>query len=408
MNRKQFQILVALGVVLGGAGLFVLRSQRDSYRVSDATSAQKVLPSFPLNDVERIRIKQSSGEVNLKKTDELWRVDERSGYAANFSEISDLLRKVWELKPVREEKVGESQFGRLQLLPPDKGTNSATIVEFQDKAGKILQTILLGKNYNRNSGDASGLGGGNAVGRYILIPEPKPAKVFLVGETFSNLETKPETWLNKDFFKIEKIKSVSVTSTNGSSWTLSRDKEGGELKLADAKEAEVLDQAKAGGAGNVLGFPSFNDVLPSTAKPEETGLNHPTVAKISTFENFVYTVNIGHGAGEENHSLSLILEANFPKERVPAPDEKPEDKEKLDKEFKDGLAKLETKLKTEKSLEKWVFQVPKYVVDPLLKDRKDFFADKKDPKQPTAPTGLPGLPGAPGLPQGFPGIDDIK
>ncbi len=405
MNRKQFQILVALGVVLGGAGLFVLRSQRDSYRVSDATTAQKVLPNFPLNEIERVRIKQSSGEVHLKKTDELWRVEERSGYAANFSEVSDLLRKVWELKPVREEKVGESQLGRLQLLPPDKGTNSATLVEFQDKAGKVLQTVFLGKNYTRNSGDSSPMGGGNAVGRYLLIPEPKPAKVFLVGETFSNLETKPETWLNKDFIKIEKIKSVSVTSTNGASWTLMRDKEGGELKLADAKESEVLDQAKAGGAGNVLGFPSFNDVSPADAKPEETGLNHPTIAKISTFENFVYTVKIGHSSGGEDLSLSLALEATLPKERVPAPDEKPEDKEKLDKEFKDGLAKLETKLKTEKSLEKWVFHVPKYVVDPLLKERKDFFADKKDPNQPAAPIGLPG---APSLPQGFPGIDDIK
>ncbi len=200
MNRKQFQILVAVGLVLGGYGLFVLRSQRDSYKISDATSTQKVLPTFPLNEIERVRIKQSSGEVNLEKSDELWRVKERSGYLANFSEISDLLRKVWELKPVREEKVGESQLGRLQLLAPDKGTNSATLVEFQDKSGKVLQALLLGKNYTRNSGDASPMGGGGAVGRYVLVPEPKPAKVFLVGETFANLETKPETWINKDFF----------------------------------------------------------------------------------------------------------------------------------------------------------------------------------------------------------------
>lgn len=405
MNRKQFQILVAVGLVLGGYGLFVLRSQRDSYKISDATSTQKVLPTFPLNEIERVRIKQSSGEVNLEKSDELWRVKERSGYLANFSEISDLLRKVWELKPVREEKVGESQLARLQLVAPDKGTNSATLVEFQDKSGKVLQALLLGKNYTRNSGDASPMGGGVAVGRYVLVPEPKPAKVFLVGETFANLETKPETWINKDFFKIEKIKSVSVTSTNGTSWTLTRDKEGGELKLADAKADEVLDQAKAGGPGNVFGFPSFTDVSPASTKPEETGLNHPTIAKITTFENFAYTVQIGLAPTGEDHSLTLALEANLPKERIQGADEKPEDKDKLDKEFKDGLVKLEAKLKTEKSLEKWVFLVPKYVVDPLLKDRKDFFADKVDSKQP--PGGINPL-GAPGLPPGFPGIDDIK
>ena len=53
-------------------------------------------------------------------------------------------------------------------------------------------------------------------------------------------------------------------------------------------------------------------------------------------------------------------------------------KEKLDKEFKDGLTKLQDKLKAYKTHEKWTFIVTKWTVDAFLKDRRDLLADKKE------------------------------
>ncbi len=401
MNRKQFQILVVLGLIVGGCGLWVLRSQKNSYKTTDATVAQKVFTNFPLNDVAGVRIKQSSTEINLQKVEEVWRVKERSGYPANFTEVSDLLRNVWELKPMREEKVGESQLERLELNLSEKATNSGMLVEFQDKDGKTLQSLTLGKKYTRSSGDSSPMGGGGfPVGRYVRVPDAKLAKVYLVGETFESLDTKPDRWLNKDFFKIEKIKSVSVTTNNAIAWHLSREKEGGELKLADVKEGEVLDQSKAGGPGNSFSFPSFNDVLGTNA-----AMTNLTLAKIETFENFTYNLRIGKTSSDDTYQLSIVVEANYPKERIKGTDEKPEDKEKLDKEFQEGLAKLDGKLKTEKALEKWVFEVSKYVVEPLLKQRKDLFAEMKDDKKPNSAVNPLSIPG---LPPDFPGISDTK
>jgi len=47
--------------------------------------------------------------------------------------------------------------------------------------------------------------------------------VAVVSEPFSSVEPKPEEWLNKDFFKVEKLKSISVTTTNATNnWKLSR------------------------------------------------------------------------------------------------------------------------------------------------------------------------------------------
>jgi hypothetical protein len=66
------------------------------------------------------------------------------------------------------------------------------------------------------------------------------------------------------------------------------------------------------------------------------------------------------------------------KERTPGKDEKPEDKEKLDKEFKEQQKKLEEKLAQEKGLAKWTYLVSSWTVDSLLKDRAQLLVDKKE------------------------------
>ncbi|MEW6159515.1 MAG: DUF4340 domain-containing protein [Verrucomicrobiota bacterium] len=390
MNRKQLTILIVLGVIIGGLGFYLLSRRSASWQATEGSDRQKILGEFPINDVAQLRIKQTAGELNLAYQDEIWRVKERWNYPANFTQISETLRKIWELKPVQDVKVGASQLHRLELLAPDKGTNSGTLVEMKDKSGKTIKSLLLGKKAVRKSGDASPFGGGDyPVGRYVMVPD-KPNAVWVVNETFTDLEPKPEQWLNKDFFKVEKLKSISLVSTNATnSWKVSREMENGELKLADKKENEEIDSAKLSGVGYALSSPSFNDIVSPETKPEEIGLDKASVATLETFENFTYTVRYAK-KDEDNFYLTMAVSADIAKERTPGKDEKPEDKEKLDKEFKEKRDKLEEKLKTEKAYEKWTYLVSKWTIDPLLKERKDFLIEKKDePKTQDAATPAP-------------------
>jgi hypothetical protein len=381
MNRKQFVILLVIGLVAGYVGLKVSNRNKQSFKTSDVGEGQKLIPNFPINDIAHVRIKQSTGEVNLVKRDDLWRVKERQDYPANFSELSEFLRKVQDLKTIQDVKVGPSQMGRLELNPPDKGTNSATLVEFKDAKDANLKSLFLGKKYTRGSGDSSPMGGGDfPVGRYVMVPDGQN-KVWLINEPFSNVEPKPEQWLNKDFFKVEKLKSIAVMHPGGTnSWKLEREKEGGDLKLADVKGEEQLDTGKASGAGYALSSPSFNDVLGPDTKLEDN-----ITAKLETFDGFTYNVKLGKPIKEENYPLQVAVEGNFPKQREPGKDEKPEEKEKLDKEFKETTTKLEEKLKQEKAFEKWTYLVAKWTIDPLLKERKDLLAEKKEEKKEEKP-----------------------
>jgi hypothetical protein len=295
------------------------------------------------------------------------------------------LRKLWDLKVVQPVRIGASQLARLELTPSE-GTNSATIVELKDKEGKTIRTVTLGKKHMRQSGSPSPLGGdeGWPDGRYIMI-ENKAENVSLVSETFSNLEPKPDQWLSKDFFKVEKVKSIAVTyPVETNSWKLTRETETGEWKLADATPEEKLDSSKTSSLANALSWPSFNDVVVDP-KPEVTGLDKSTLAVFETFDHFTYTVKVGNKSGEEAYYMTVAVTADIPQERTPGKDEKPEDKEKLDKEFKEKTDKLNDKLKQEKALEKWAFLVSKWTFDSLLKERHTLMVDKKDEKKDEAP-----------------------
>lgn len=384
MNRKQFLTLLIVGLVVGGIGLAYLNKRRSSYTATETSATTRVMPDFPLNDVGQIRIKQAGGEVNLQKTNESWVVQERWGYPANFSEISGFLRKVWELKPVQEVQVGASQFARLELVAPTNASagSAGTMVEFKDKNNAPLKNLLLGKKHTRGSGEESPFGGGDMpVGRYVMVPEAQP-KVWLVSETFADVEPKPEQWLDKEFFKVEKSKAISVVSPQETNtWSVARETETGDWKLLDAKPDEQIDSSKASSLNWALNSPNFNDVAAPDVKLEEVGLDKPVTAKIETFDGFIYNLKISSQTNENLH-LQVDVSANFPKERTAKADEKPEDKDKLDKEFKDNLVKLEEKLKKEQKFSKWTYVVSKWTVDALLKPRKDLLAEKKEEPKP--------------------------
>ena len=379
MNRKQLILLVVVAAIIGLAGVMYSRKRQGEFLENSQQLGQKLLKDFPLNEVAQIRVKQA-GEVTLSKQGDKWAVKERDNYPANESEIIDLLRKVWDLKVAQPVSTEAALLARFELLAPDKGGTAAstgTLLEFKDGAGKALGSLLLGKKHMKESPANSPYGGGGSPdGRYVMIGADVKT-VSLISDAMNNAEPKPEQWVNKEWFKIEKLKSISVLTTNSTNnWKVTRETETGEWKLADTKGDEKLDTAKTGAFGYLLSSPAFNDVVVG-AKPETTGLDKAVVATLETFDTFNYTLKIG-GTGEGDRHVQVTVSASLPKDRAPGKDEKPEDKTKLDKEFAERNKKLEDKLKAEKAFETWTYTIAKYTVDQLLKDRHELLAEKKE------------------------------
>ena len=379
MNRNQFSLLLFLVVVVGIAGLIVYNKQNDLATEGNAAIGKKLLPNLQVNDVAHIALKQGTNELNLAKKDGTWRVRERKDYPANYSQISEFLIKAADLKVVQSEKIGPSQLGRLELVP-GQGTNAAVEVAFKDQNDKQLQSLLLGKKHMQKSKSPSPYGdmGDNSWpdGRYVQVGG-NSRSVDVISDALADVEPKPDKWLNKDFFKVEKVRSVAVEfpqTTN--SWKLTRETESGEWKLAGAKPEEKLDSTKTASVANPLSSPSFNDV-DTTSKPEQLGLDKPTVVTLDTFDHFTYTLKVGQKINDD-YPLLVNVAAQLPKERTVGKDEKPADKDKLDKEFKEQQKKLQDKLAQEQAFQNWTYLVSSWTLDPLLKHRSELLVEKKE------------------------------
>ena len=417
MKNKQLLIAIVVLVVLGATVFF---TREDSGKSSSSTgstkSSNQVIETLDATKLASISLTDADGSVTVNQTDDVWTVTDRDGFPANFSDIQSLVNTVTELKILAKQKVGKSQLGRFELNDPgsEDAKDAGTKLELKDADGKVLQSILFGKE-SQGQADPSSPFGPSGTGRYVLVGENTVGEI---NETLSSdLKTDPADWLNKeDFLKVEKIKSIAVVQSKAvESWALSRDKEGEDMSLVDSKEGEKLDSSKGNSAGRVFGYPSFDDVASKSAKSEDIGMDKAVTTTIDTFEGYKYVVKLAKK--EEDHYISFTAsgtripqederkvrepEVDETKPREPGKDEKPEDKERLDKEHADSLAKLiadrekthkdnQSKLKTDRDkefadnlaklakLEGWTFKVSSYTFDAIYKTRAEMMEEESD------------------------------
>src|SRR5450759_1352311 len=149
MNRKTFLTLLVLLLVLGGDGAALFWQDLSAWRNADAKIGSKLFDKLAINDVAQIRIADGKGEVVLAIKDKRWVVKQRGDYSANYQDIGDLLVKLPDLKVVQTENVGAALLPRLNLVQAGKDAKSAdgagTLLELSDKGGKVIGSLLLGK-----------------------------------------------------------------------------------------------------------------------------------------------------------------------------------------------------------------------------------------------------------------------
>jgi hypothetical protein len=402
MKIKQLIVLILIAAALGAAVWHMNKDSKETWSDTPAAAGGKVFV-FPVDQVSHLTLHSTEGTVNLAHKGDAWTVQERADFPANHERVENLLKKLWDLKMVQEVRAGPSQYARFDLTDPTKDLGKATRVEFKDKEGRPLAALLVGKKFMKKSdGQTSPFGnagdaGGFPAGRYVM--PPGSTKVSLISDTLDDVDVKPASWLRRDFFKIEGPSSVTLAgATEAQKWKLTRENATADWKLDGATAAEKVDQPKASQVGSVFAYPAFADVLNPDAKPADTGLDKPLTVTITTFDGFTYVLKIGKENGD-NQPLTVAVSAQFAKERTPAKDEKPEDKTKLDDEFKAKLKKLEDKLAAEKKFEGRPFLIAKSTFVPLLKDRATLIEEKKPepaPNIPPQPTG--GAPIVPGVP----------
>ena len=419
MKGKQLLIAVLALGILGSIAYFTSDKTLGGDASDKAGIGKTVVTDLDPAKIATIAITDNDATLTLAQIDKKWTVTERDGFAAKFDDIQKLVTSAVSLKSLRQIRASKKQHGRFELLDPaDSDENTGTRVEFKDAQGQVLKSLLLGKKGSANSGANAGSPFGSSDNqRYVLANGKVTVVAIDYSSALNDVSADPANWLAKDdFFKVEKIKSITITQPNeADSWTLTHIKEGDDMALSDAKPEEKLDSSKGNSAGRVLGSPSFDDIASKSAKPEETGMDKAVTATIDTFEGYNYVVKMAKKDDEHYMSLAAsgtrLAQADETAARTPQPDEsnprtqakdeKPEDAERLDKEHNAALAKRiadrdkahaesQAKLREERNntfadnlaklakLEGWTFKVSSYTFDAIYKTRAEMMEEKKE------------------------------
>lgn len=373
MNRKQFLFMLALVAVLGGAGLATFWQDLSGYKESGAKIGAKVLPGLKAADATEIHLKDAKNEVTLVSKNGSWSVKERGGYPADVGEISELLAKLVEAKIVQSEAVGESLYPRLNLGEPGKGEGSGTLLELKDKDGKPIAKLIFGKvSLKKDPGNPlPNAVDGVPAGRYMIAPG-KIKSVVVVSDPFANVDAKAGRWLAKNFFKADRIKTLTV-GEGAAQWKITRELEYSQWKFAAG--AGQLDPSAAVGAVNALGQLAFSDV---STEGKVQGEKITTIVA-ETFDDLTYTIKVAKQKSGDDYLFNFALTGTPPKTRVPEKDEKPDEIARRAKEYVDTLKRLEARAEFEKILGQWVYVMPGKALEPILKDRAQMVVQPRKP-----------------------------
>jgi hypothetical protein len=376
MSRKQFLAVLAVLAGLAAAAAGVVWSERSDWKGGDSRGAEAI-SGLKISDVAEIRHPGRLAELIWSARAGRWSVRERADFPADTDRVAAVLVKLAELKVVQGEPLVESQRARLDLVEPkDKAQGAGTLVELKDAKGVSLRHLLLGKKIMKGSATASiGRPEADATGRY-LVAAGDDKTVLAVGDPLNEAEAKAQDWLVKDLLRAEGSKTISSSKDGKLRWTVTRNTEGMDWKLAGSKDRPDLQ--KATDLASSLGWVNLVDVVPDPAKAD-TGLDHPVVIKAETFDGLKYTLNVGKQV-DANYYVRIAVAGEPAKTRRPVK-AKGRDKEKNDKAFEG--ARSSSKVEREKKLEPWTYLVAKTGLDPLLRDRQQLMPEKKKPAKKT-------------------------
>lgn len=413
MNKRQVLILWLVAVVLGAAIAFVKFGQRKENANHTARAAgATVLEKFPAAEVAAIEITGAAGNaVSLAKKDGKWTLAQRDGYPASAATVNGFLRTVEELKVTQGIQAGPSFAARFGLdesatTPEKRGLT----VAFKDAAGKELAKLSIDQRKEADN-PASPMGGGAPSGRFVRN-HADDTGVYRVSESFSTLTDDVKRWLATDFIQVEKLKTVAVSEPDKDAvaWSLKRDTEEGAFALDGAAAGEALDTAVTDPLKSLFSYSRVEDVITKDRLADRLEAAGKRTVTLTTFDGFTYTLTLVPLKPQspppapdpenpapppaDNYAVTVEVKAELAKERTKAADEKPEDAKSKDEAFAARLKTLNEKLAKEQALAGHTFEIAKYTIENLLKERSALLKKEETPATP----GNPPVPAAPSGP----------
>jgi uncharacterized protein DUF4340 len=285
MQKRSFLVLAAATIILVAAAAYVLVT--GDRAVTPMPQAQLVFPKLAsqLGDLAWMRISRGNAKTDFNLIAGRWTVVEKGNYPAAPGKVRRLLLGLAGLTLIEPKTARPELFARLDLDDPSNG--KSTLVGLQDRTGKMVAELIIGKMRHDR------LGGGNDG---VYVRKPGEDRTWLARGSL-DLPRDLVDWLDRRIVDIPaaRIASVTLTAPDGGVLALRRDP-GGKFAVADPPEDKKFKDAAALAApAGVLTGLELDDVKPATElRPPSSGV---TTAEFATSDGLSLTLRL-FGSGK--------------------------------------------------------------------------------------------------------------
>ncbi len=353
MKKNVLITLVALLFVLITAYIVVRwESGKDIAQIDTIT------PLFKDLDIEKISgitINSGEDEVILTFKDDLWIVSNKSGYAADFKKIHELVFNLSQLRPsqfVTNKKERYKRFGVQEI----QKEGESKCVTFNNKENKKILEVILGKERK-----------GKTINSSQYIRRADSDDVYLISKKIDPL-VDSKSWLKRELVdvKAEEIKSIVILHpTEKDNIILKRKNKEDSLELSSIPEGKKLKSAIVNSISNAISSLRLDDVS-NRNEDLVKDIKFNTVYTATLFNGMVYNIKIGK---KEDKSY-VKIKADYIKPKSE------NDKKNDDANTSTVQSPEELALKARKESEffsNWVYVIPAYKGNSLLKKKSDLY-----------------------------------
>ncbi|MCJ7682872.1 MAG: DUF4340 domain-containing protein [Desulfobacteraceae bacterium] len=291
MKIKTLVILLIVLGVLAAAGALIIHLQSSSS--SSGEMGTYLLEQLPANEVASIIIETPVDTVSLMKKGDLWVVEERFGYPADFPKISGFVKTLKQVKVGRRFESSEKILKRLSLKSPgDSETpkdERGAWIRMKDKEGRPVLGILLGKT--RLKGKEKKM----PDGQYVILS--KGPEIYLIDTILASFETGPSAWLEKSPVKVDarEIQSISCMGPGGKlvRYRFERAGKGKDLELIDPSTNQEIKKSSLSRLSSALSSLQIKDVENPSAPPQSIQKEASPLLVYHLFNGLTYRVYPG-------------------------------------------------------------------------------------------------------------------
>lgn len=359
MNAKSLTLLIVVTLIVVIAAI-TLTNQGNT-----VTEKQKLLPELmsALNDITTIEVTTANDKFSLIRDDKQWVLPEKHQYPADMSKIRQILVGAAELTVLEAKTAKPELYTKIGVADVTEKDSTAILLTLK-KQDDTVANILVGTEQFVADSDA----------KEIYVRKAGEAQSWLVNGNLS-IDKAPIDWLNKSVTNIkdERIHEVVITHGSGEKLRIFREsEENQDYQLADLPENKTLSSPYL--LKQIATFLNSLNMEDVTVADEVTfDAKDSTQAVFKTFDGLEITVTLQAKEGKQYARLSAVAgEPVIKPEVTESTDEKAEKSETTPTVTIDKTAQVKNEVADlNKQLNQWVYVLPSYKVDNLLKKSED-------------------------------------